>query len=153
MLEGTHENQRQDFSPPSLGAQPPHRIRQLVQRERFRNRTRGGEGSRQIVEAISDGNLLHQIAFVQNIGSGGRNENVDDIFRVRAVLSSRIDRLERGVVILRRGDRRMVSHLTEEGDNGGWGEGETGAGVDVGWSSEERSRCEDRSVESSWSRR
>ena len=87
----THENQREDFDPARFGTQSSHRIGELVEREWLGDSARRRESPFQVVESVRDSRIFHDVAFVENVRTSGRNEDVEEIGFVDRVESGRVD--------------------------------------------------------------
>jgi len=99
------------------------------------------EGLLEVVETVSDRNIFHNIALVENIGTSRRYDDMNLVFwRNREVITS-VDR-DKLAALFR--CESLVTHLLKESDDFGSREVETGAGVDVGSTSVEGAREERR---------
>lgn len=108
----THEDQGEDFNPPREGPLPPHYVAQFADRQGLGDGAGGREGVGQVVEAVGDGGILHDVALVQDVGPGGGDFDED-------------------LVWVAGGHGGHEGHATEELRYLGCSEGETRARVDV----------------------
>lgn len=108
------KNQRHDLAPAGHGTLQPDDIGELVDGEGLGDRGGlVGEGVGKRIVAVGDGNILHDVALVENIGASDGNVNIDEV----------------GVGGRGAGD---VGHLGELGADVLRGEGEAAALVNVG---------------------
>lgn len=134
----TNKDQGKDFDPTSLGTHPADSVAELVWREGLGDGAGRGERALEVVEPVRHRGVLHDVALVQDVGPGRRDEDVDEV----VVGDLEVGRVERLELLAGNGDRRVEAHLAEELDDVGAGEGEAGAGVDVGGAGDERARSE-----------
>lgn len=108
------QDQGQHLRPAGHGSLHAHNIGKLVDGEGLSNGTGlAGERPGKVVEAISDGDILHDVGLVENVGSRRRDKHINQI------LGS-----GRGL--------RIVSHLLQESANLLGGELQAAALVEVG---------------------
>lgn len=74
------QDQRQDLGPTGHGSFHTNNVGELVDGQRLGNSARlARERAGKVVEAVSDGNVLHDITLVQNIGAGRRDLDINDV--------------------------------------------------------------------------
>lgn len=142
--ETTHESERENLDPASLGTEPSDRITELVVRERLRDRVGAGERLLKVVESIRNSNVFHDVALVENVGSRRGHDDVDLVFGVNREVLARVDGDELAPLL---GRESLVTHLLEESDDVCAGEVQARARVDVGSASDKGSREERRREE------
>lgn len=136
----THKGERQDLDPASLGTQAADGVAELVRGVGLGDGAGLGEGALEVVEAVRDGSVLHDVALVQNVGPGRRDEDVDQV----VVGDFEVGRVERDKGLASNRDRRIEAHLAEELHTFWPVKVEAGARVDVRRARGEGPRGEDR---------
>ena len=108
------EDEGEDFGPACHGGFKADDVGEFVDGEGLRDGAGdGGEGAGERVETVGDGDVLHYIGLVEDIGAGRGNVDLDEIGRGG------------------RGDR-VVGHASEECADFGRGKGKAAAGIYVG---------------------
>lgn len=108
------QNQGQHLRPACHGSLHAHNIAELVDGERLGNGTGlARERPGKVVEAISDGDILHDVGLVEHVSSRRRNKHINQVLRSG-----------RGL--------RIVSHLLQERADLFGGELQSAALVEVG---------------------
>ena len=95
----------------------------------------------EVVETVSDRNIFHDIALVENIGTSRRYDDVNLVFWRNCEVITSVDR-DKFAALFR--CESLVTHLLKESDDFGSREVQTGAGIDVGGTSVERTGEERR---------
>ena len=109
------EDQGHDLGPAGHGGLEADDVGELVDGEGLGDGGGdGGEGARQLVEAVGDADVFHDVGLVEDVGSGGRDEDVE------------------GVRVGGGGGGGRVGHAEQQGAGFLGGEVEAAAGVDVG---------------------
>lgn len=74
------EDEREDFDPAGHGGLDTDNIAELVDGQGTANGgAASGRCAGEVVEAVADGKILHDITLVQNIGARGRDSNVEEV--------------------------------------------------------------------------
>jgi hypothetical protein len=75
----TYENEWQNFNPAGVSPFVPDDITQFANSKRLCHRARRWERVWKVVEAVGNRCVLHNVAFVQNVGPCRGNSNVERI--------------------------------------------------------------------------
>lgn len=75
----TYENEWQNLDPASERPFVPDDVAELANSKRLRHRARRREYIWQIVESVGDRRVLHDVAFVQNVGPRWGDSHVERI--------------------------------------------------------------------------
>ena len=76
------EDEGHDFGPAGHGSFEADNIAELIDHEWLSNGTGlGGERTRELIKAICDGDIFHNVALVQDVSAGGRNVHVNQVGR------------------------------------------------------------------------
>jgi hypothetical protein len=78
-ISTTYEDERENFDPAGVRPFVPEDIAELADGKRLRNCARRWEYIWQIVETVGDRRVLHDVAFVQNVGPRRGDRHVERI--------------------------------------------------------------------------
>lgn len=74
------KDERHDLAPAGHSSLNADDVSELVDHKRCANSgATVGRSARQVVVTVADGQILHDVALVQNVGTGGRNDNLQEV--------------------------------------------------------------------------